>query len=247
MNLVILMGNNIINNRSGINSTITPNSIVCDSSSLISITDAGLFGALVIVSRNLQGNLIISEGVQRESIDRPINNPQYAFSAVRLKRALLDGIFQLAKPDPNTTQKILDLTNKMFYVGGMGGRALNLVHMGEAELLALAIDNDLSTIMIDERTTRMFIEDPMGMKNHMEKEFNSKITVNQKAFQEFQMMTRDIHAIRSTEVVALAYDMDYFSKFRELKEKAFESALYSLKFNGCAVSFDEIKELVREV
>lgn len=246
MTLVIFMANNI-NNSMGIGSKIAPNSIVCDSSSLISITDAGLFGALVVVGRNLQGSLLISEAVQNESIDRPINNPQYAFSAVRLKRALLDGIFQLARPNPNTTQKILELTNSMFYVGGMGGRALNLVHQGEAELLAIAVDNNLSTLMIDERTTRMFIEDPIGMKNHMEKEFSSKITVNQKSFQEFQIMTRNIHAIRSAEVVGLAYDMNYFGKFRELKEKAFESALYSLKFSGCAISFDEIKELVKEV
>jgi len=229
------------NNKS---SQISPGSIVCDSSVLISITDAGLFGALVVVSRNLQGSLIISEAVQRESIDRPINNPQYAFSAVRLKRALMDGIFQVATPNPSTTQKILGLTNSMFSING---RPMNLVHQGEAELLALAVDNNLSTLLIDERTTRMFVEDPIGMKNHMEREFNAKISVNQKAFQDFQMITRNIHALRSAEVVGLAYEMNYFSKFRELKEKAFESALYSIKFNGCAISFDEIKELVREV
>ena len=223
---------------------VTPNSIVCDSSALISITDAGLFGALVIVSKNLQGNLIISEGVQHESIDRPIENPQYSFSAVRLKRALLDGIFKTAKPDMKTTQKVLGLTNSMFVING---RPLNLVHEGEAELVALAIDNNLSTLLIDERTTRMFIEDPISMKNHMEKEWNAKITINQKALQEFQMLTRNIHALRSSEILALAYDMNYFSKFRELKEKAFESALYAIKFNGCAISFDEIKELIKEV
>ena len=226
------------------NSSIIPNSIVCDSSSLISITDAGIFGALVIVSRNLAGKLIISEGVQKESIDRPINNPQYSFSAVRLKRALLDGIFEVAKPDLGTTEKVLNLANNMFIING---KPLRLVHEGEAELVALAIDNNLSTLLMDERTTRMLIEDPQSMRVHMEKEFNNKITFNQKALQEFQLLTRGIHIIRSSEVLALAYDMNYFSKFRELKEKAFESALYSIKFNGCAISFEEIKELIKEV
>ena len=97
-------------------SSITKNSIVCDSSSLISITDAGIFGALVIVGRNLDGKLLISEGVQKESIDRPINNPQYSFSAVRLKRALMDGIFELAKSSPGTTEKVLNLANSMFII-----------------------------------------------------------------------------------------------------------------------------------
>jgi len=226
------------------NSKISPNCIVCDSSALISITDAGLFGALVVVHKNLQGNLVIPEGVKYESIDRPINNPQYAFSAVRLKRALLDGIFQLANPNPITTQKVLSLTNNLFMING---KPLTLVHEGEAELVALAIDNNLSTILIDERTTRMFIEDPISMKNHMEKEWNAKITINQKAFQEFQMLTRNIHALRSSEILALAHDLNYFAKFRELREKAFESALYALKFNGCAISFDEIKELLRDI
>jgi len=229
--------------QAGINS----NSIVCDASSLISITDAGLFGALVIVSRNLTGNLIISEAVQRESIERPIKNPQYAFSAVRLKRALLDGVFNVAHPNPETTQKILDLTNNIFLAGGQNGSPMRIVHQGEAELLALAVDNNLSTLLIDERTTRLFIEDPYSIKNHMEKEFRTKMWVNQKALQEFQIMTRGIHAIRSSEIIALAYEMSYFSKFRELKEKAFESALYSIKFNGCAISFDEINEIIKEV
>jgi len=235
------MANNTSNTN---NSKISSSCIVCDSSSLISITDASLFGALVVVSRNLQGNLIIPEGVKYESIDRPINNPQYAFSAVRLKRALLDGIFQVFNPNPNTTQKVLSLTNNIFIANG---RPLTLVHKGEAELVALAIDNNLSTILIDERTTRMFIEDPFSMKSHMEKEWNTKITVNQKTLQEFQMLTRNIHALRSSEILALAHDLNYFSKFRELREKAFESALYALKFNGCAISFDEIKELIKEV
>jgi len=231
-------------NKNNNKNLITPNSIVCDSSSLISITDAGLFGALVIVSRNLQGNLVISEEVQHESIDRPINNPQYSFSAVRLKRAMLDGIFRVANSRQDTIQKVLNLTNNIFIINS---KPLRLVHEGEAELVALAIDNNLSTLLMDERNTRMLVEDPISMKNHMEKEWNTKITINQKALQEFQFLTRGIHVIRSSEILALAYDINYFRKFHELEEKAFESALYAIKFNGCAISFDEIKELIREV
>ena len=98
---------------------------------------------------------------------------------------------------------------------------------------------------MDERTTRTIMEAPMETKKHLEQEFRIKLNVNTKLLNEFQSLTQNVRVIRSSEIVALAYEAKYFKKFKDLEQKAYESALYAIKFNGCAVGFDEIKELAR--
>lgn len=226
---------------SGTKGQISPDSVVCDASSLIALTDAGLLGALMTVRQRMKGDLLVTQEVINEMINNPIKIPEYSFSAVRLKRALNTGAFGVIGFNDNTFDEIIRITNNMFYTN----RPFHLVNHGEAEMLAAAIDNGLQTMLMDERTTRALIEAPMELKNHLEREFRVKINVNQDMYNEFQQMTKDLHVIRSAEIVALANDKGYFRKYKDLSQKAYESALYAVKFNGCSIGFDEIKELVR--
>ncbi|VVB73871.1 Uncharacterised protein [uncultured archaeon] len=220
---------------------IRPGSVVCDSSSLIALTDAGLLGALMSVKQRMKGDLLVTQEVINESINRPIKIPEYSFSAVRLKRALDGGAFGVIGFSDNTFDKILASANNMFYTS----RPFHLVNHGEAEMLAAAVDNGLQTLLMDERTTRALIESPMELKNHLEGEFRIRINVNQDMFGEFQELTNGLQVIRSAEVIALANEKGYFKKYKDLADKAYEAALYAVKFNGCSIGFDEIKEFAR--
>jgi predicted nucleic acid-binding protein len=220
---------------------IRPDSVVCDSSSLISLTDSGLLGALMAVKQRMKGDLLVTEGVIEESITNPIKVPEYSFSAVRLKRALNSGAFGIAELTENTFDRILNAANNMFYTN----RPFHLVNHGEAEMLAAAIDNNLTTLLMDERTTRTLIEAPIELKNHLENEFHIRISVNQDMFNEFKEMTKGLQVIRSAEVLALANERGYFKKYKDLSRQAYEAALYAIKFNGCSIGFDEIKELAK--
>ncbi|MEM3890230.1 MAG: hypothetical protein QXY17_02015 [Candidatus Micrarchaeia archaeon] len=222
---------------------INPNSVVCDSSSLISLTDAGLLGALMMLRKEMKGDLIITEGVIDESINTPIKKPEYAFSAIRIKRALKSGAFRIGKYEKNTYDEILRVTNNMFYTD----RPFHLVNHGEAEMLATAIDNKVEFVLMDERTTRMLIESPLELKRHIENEFRIKMNINEVLFRRFREMIAGINVIRSSEVLALAKSKGYFKKFGELEREAYKAALYALKFNGCSISFEEIEELSRIV
>ncbi len=221
--------------------SVHPDSILCDSSSLIALTDAGLLGALIALKQKMKGQLLITQGIIDESITYPITVPKYSFSAVRIQRALDTGVFTVISFKQQTVDRILYLTNNLFYTN----KPFHLVDKGEAEILAAAVDNDLKTLVMDERTTRTIMEAPMETKKHLENEFRIKLNVNTKLLNEFQSLTQNIHVIRSSEIVALAYEAKYFKKFKDLEQKAYESALYAIKFNGCAVGFDEIKELAR--
>lgn len=224
-------------------SRYNPNSLVCDSSSLISLTDAGLLGALMMIRNEMKGELLITEGVIDESINTPIKKPEYAFSAIRIKRALKSGAFKIVKYNKNTYDEVMRITNNMFYTD----HPFHLVNHGEAEMIAAAIDNGVKFVLMDERTTRMLIESPLELKKHIENEFRIRINVNDILFNRFKEMTSGISTIRSTEILALAKSKGYFKKFMEMETDAYRAALYALKFNGCSISFDEIEELARIV
>jgi len=229
------------NGENEIKEKFNPNSIVCDASSLISLTETGLLGALIMLKPMMKGKIMITEGVIDEAITHPIKQPQYAFSAIRIKRALKSGVFSVAKYRINTYDKILRITNNMFYTH----RPFHLVNHGEAEMLAAALDNGVRFVLMDERTTRMLIESPLELKKHIENEFRVRININEGLFNEFKILTSDIKVIRSTEIVALAKQKNYFKKFGDMEKEAYKAALYALKFNGCSISFEEIEELAR--
>lgn len=233
--------NEFENRENEMKEKFNPNSIVCDSSSLISLTETGLLGALIMLKPMMKGKIMITEGVIDETINKPIKQPQYAFSAIRIKRALKSGVFSIAKYRMNTYDRILRTTNNMFYTD----RPFHLVNHGEAEMLAAAMDNGVKFVLIDERTTRMLIESPLELKNHIENEFNVRININEGLFNEFKKLTENIKIIRSTEIVALAKEKKYFRKFKDMEKEAYRAALYALKFKGCSISFEEIEEMIR--
>lgn len=218
--------------------------ILCDSSSLISLTDACLDDLLHFFSKKFNTRFIIPPSVEYESITRPLetHTRQYAFSALRIKKALNEGsIVKLDMDVKSLTEEILNLTNNLLYIRG---KPFKLVHMGEAEMIALAKVLEIKTILIDERTTRMLIEAPFRIKEHLESEFNVNIMLNGNALRKFSDITKDMQAIRSSELVILGYEKGFFDSYKELKRDAIEAALYKLKFSGCSIRFDEVEEFM---
>ena len=124
---------------------------------------------------------------------------------------------------------------------------MQLVHQGEAEVLAAAAELGVNDILIDERTTRMLVEAPSAIRDHMEREFGKRINFDERNLARFQDMTRGLNLIRSTELLIMAYEHGYFGEFKELERQALGAALYNLKFAGCAVGFDEIQEFMSEL
>lgn len=220
---------------------VHPDSVVCDSSAIITLTDAGLLGALISTKMKMKGELLVTKGVVDESVTYPLKVPEYSFSAIRIERALNSKMFRVVEYSNSTLDKVLHSANNMFYTD----RPFHLVDEGEAEMIAAAVDNGLKVILMDERTTRALIESPLNLKSHLEEEFRIKINVNEDMLNQFKSMTKGLQVIRSAEIVALAREKGYFKKFKELAGAAYEAALYAVKFRGCSIGFDEIKELAK--
>ncbi len=222
--------------------------VVCDSSALISLTEACMLPALEFVHESFGLVFVITEGVFYEAIGHPLHmkQPMYRLSALKILELLEKGMLRQHTRSKSTielTQELLEYGNNMFF---MRGKPVKLVHEGEMEMLALAIAEDVPYVLMDERTTRLMVESPMSIKRHLEEEFRINVMVNKRNLKAFEDLVENITVVRSVELLALAYERGYFNKFRR-KEEMFEAALYKMKYSGCAVSEDEIARLVNKL
>ncbi|HIH23176.1 TPA: hypothetical protein HA238_05600 [Candidatus Micrarchaeota archaeon] len=222
--------------------------VLCDSSALISLTDSCLDNVLSFFHSKSNLKFVIPPSVEYETILRPLNSDlkQYLFSAVKIQRLVKDGI--VSRIDMNVREKaarVLELANNMLYVKG---KPMKLLHLGEAEMIALANELDVKDILIDERTTRMLIEAPFRIKEHIEHEFGVSVLLNNESMHSFSSLTSGMRVLRSSEMVMLAYENGFFDGFgADSKKNAVNCALYKIKFSGCSIRFDEIFEYLQSV
>lgn len=221
--------------------------ILCDSGSLISLTSSCLDGLLYFFSEKYGVRFIIPPSVEYETVKRPIksNLRKYLFSAIRIKNAIEDGVLNVVDADvTDKTRRLMNMANNMLYARG---KPIRLIQQGETEMLALSEELGIDHILIDERTARMLIEAPFRLKEHLQDEFRVNVMINKKNLKELSSHISALKAIRSSELVMLAYEQGYFKTFENMEKRALEAALYSTKYSGCSIGFDEIGDYLSSV
>jgi len=218
-------------------------SIVCDSSSLISLTDSCFVHIVYFLKKKYSGRFIIPPSVEKECVEQPMQIKNYALHAIRLKRAISEGMIDVVDTKRGqAAEEIRFIANSIFHAEGT---PLRLLHAGEADVLSLALELGVDNILMDERTTRMLVEDPESLRQHLEHELGKQIGINEESMSAFSRATRRLRFFRSTELLLLAYEKGYFADYGELEREAVEASLYKLKCSGCAIGFEEIGEYTR--
>ncbi len=214
--------------------------IVCDSSGLISLADTGNLGVLKFLSA--QGiSFYITPGVKSEITTRPMSIKKYALSAIRLQKCIDDGVLRLLASVTlhEQTQRILKAANSMMYAGS---KPLELLQLGEAECLSIFASASAHMLLVDEKTTRLLVENPHKLRETIQTRSSEGIRLDQARRDEFASLTRDVACLRSSELLAFAYSKGYFDDFRNLKEEAFKASIYALRDSGCGLAASEIVE-----
>ena len=212
--------------------------IICDSSSLISLTDSCFVHALYFLKNKFGGKFIIPPSVESECVENPRRIAAHAMHALRLKRAINDGIIEIVPTvSQRTIQEIRFFANNLYYAAGT---PIRLLHEGESEVLAIANETEVKNILMDERTTRMLVESPETLLTHLEHELHRPITINDENMQSFSRFTRGFRFFRSSEIMLMASEKGFFADYGGLEREAIQAALYKLKYAGCAVGFSEI-------
>ena len=217
-------------------------SIICDSSSLISLSETCLIDVLRFLrDSRLGGRFLITPVVKHEIVSHPMQIPQHEFSAIRLQKLLDDRVVEVVSTPglAEQTKKILSLANNLFSVRG---RPLEILQEGEAECLAAFAGMSADGLLVDEKTTRMLVEDPLKLAESIGREYAGRPQVNESALTELRELTRGIFVTRSSELLAVAGGQGFFKEYRGLQEHALRAALLTLRNAGCSLTTDELRE-----
>ena len=126
---------------------------------------------------------------------------------------------------------------------------MQIAHFAEISGVAAAVLNNAEAFVVDERNTRLLIEDPIRLKEILGRRLHANISVNKKYLDEFKQITKSIKLIRSVELVSVAYELGLLDKYLvdipNAKRTLLEAVLWGVKLNGCSVSEREIKEIVK--
>ncbi|MBU0662055.1 hypothetical protein KKH30_01135 [Candidatus Micrarchaeota archaeon] len=223
------------------------NRFVVDASSLISLSGSCLVKLLRNFSESADIAFHIPQSVYYESVERPIKIRRFELNAVRIKDAVDSGYLHVERKSPEITSLTHELEMSGNCMNYADGRPIKLIQLGETESLALARTLKARVVVIDERTTRMLVEDAYALQRFLENRYGRNISINKPALSRFHSLTQGVNFIRSSELVALAYENNLFEPELQHTKQALEAALYAVKFGGCAVSMREIDTYIKGV
>lgn len=218
--------------------------LIFDSSSLISLAMNGLYDELVALKKIFNGRFIIPKEVKEETIDKPLTIKKFELEALKLKELLDNKILESpASLNINerevsvNTQEFMNRANSTFHEGKNNIRILDL---GESACIALSeilnkkgIEN---VMVVDERTARMLVEKPENLEKLLSKKLHTNIRADRDNFKKF----KGFKIIRSAELVYLAYKKGLVNL---KKGPVLDALLYAVKFKGCSISEEEIREI----
>ena len=146
----------------------------------------------------------------------------------------------------NQTEKLLSMANSCF---SAFGHTMNLVHDAEMSAIALYLQKNADAFVVDEKTTRLLIENPRKLHHILRHNLHAKVEINSSSMRDFQKLAKNVRMIRSVELVTIAYEKGLLDKYLphidNSRKELLESVLWGVKLNGSAVSKKEIEQILR--
>ena len=228
-------------------------SLIFDTGPIIRLTLNNLLWVLNPLKKIFGGSFIIPEAVKIECIDNPLRTKRFKFEAMQVLRELYVGNLNLVKSEEISilSQNLIDITNHTLKAHNA---FIQIVQPGEMQVLAAAKLLKSKAVVIDERTTRMLVEEPERLANLMQRRLHTKVTVDYDKLNKLKKLTDGIKIIRSVELATLAYEYKLLNKYiipseekiyKNLNKELLDSVLWGLKLNGCSVSHTEIDIILK--
>ncbi len=223
-------------------------SLVFDTGPLISFAMNNLYWVIRQLKEKYDGDFYMTESVKRECVDRPLTSKKFKYEALQNLKLIQDNVIKVYKNPKlkDKTLSLLKLANSLFKAKGS---YIKNVQYAEIESVIATKLLNADAIVIDEFVTRKLIEDPLAVKKRMEKKFHTKVEVDNDNLNNFKKEIANVKVIRSLELVTVAYEQGYFKEFYlklpEPKKTLLEGLLWGIKLNGCSVSEQEIKEIMK--
>ena len=220
--------------------------LIFDAGPVITITMNNLLWVLEDLKKKYRGKFLLAEGVRYELVEKPLKTKKFKFEALQTLHYIDKGVLDVVKDRKveSLTKKLLDIANTIYFAHN---RPLQIVHLGEMAALALLIERKGDALVVDERTTRLLIENSNRLHTILGKKLHTKIDIDKEKLHQFQEMTKGVKVIRSVEIITIAYELGLLDKFlrstKESKQELLDALLWGLKIDGCAVSPRDIERI----
>ncbi len=215
--------------------------IICDSSSLISLSMNCMLPLITELSQNV--DFIITQCVYDEIITNPRRGHHHPMGPLKFKALVDNGVLKIGRADKRKTEDILNLSNSIYY---LRHKPLTIIQRGEAEALALAEKGE--PLLMDERTLRLLMENPHDLKTLLQYRLHKGVSMNDQRAAMFQKYADGVPVIRSSELLAVAYEKGILEKyFSGEKHELLHACLWALKLRGCSLSSEDIEEYMQMV
>lgn len=220
--------------------------LIFDAGPLINFSMNGLLPVLEKLKEKFKVEFLITKEVKEEIIDKPLTIKKYELEAIRLDNLFKKGIIKHANITHEQVEELKVIRNRLMNLANSTFKTnrgdVHIIDKGESAAFALSIiikkyKNAEAPLVIDERTARVLCENPENLRKLLEKKFRTSVKAEKKNYTEF----KDFRIIRSTELSYIAYK----NKLVDINNpKIFEAMLYALKYHGCSISEEEIKEMI---
>lgn len=223
-------------------------SLIFDAGPIISLATNNLLWILEPLKKKFNGKFYLTKAVKHELVDKPLETKKFKFEAIQVEKLIENEVLEIID---NTfiiqeTPKLLSTANEVFKAYN---NYIKIVHFAEISVIAAAVNLNADAIALDEKTTRFLIENPKMVLEILRKTLHTSISINENNLSTFKNTVKNIKTIRSTELVAIAYEQgildEYITKIPDARKNLLESVLWGVKLNGCAVSKEEIEQILK--
>ncbi len=220
--------------------------LIFDTSSIISLATNNLLDKLSEMKKMFKGDFLISNAVKKEIIENPITNRKYKFEAILISSLIQNNIFRIY-PKINIEQKtmrVLEISNNIYSAYG------NPIHiLDKAEVETLVLTQLLKGVfVVDERSIRLLVEDYRKLAMLLERKLDTKIKINTQNLKLFKSEISNVSIVRSAELMTIAFEKGLFKEYESSyagKKDILDGVLWGLRLRGCAISTEEIEELIK--
>ncbi|MFT4343673.1 MAG: hypothetical protein ACMXYE_02910 [Candidatus Woesearchaeota archaeon] len=220
--------------------------LVFDSGPLITFALNSVLHALPFLRKEYGGSFYVCNAVHKEVIETPSHSKKFSLEAMQVQHLITQGHLELYDTSEyaQETHIITELTNSIYSING---KNLTILNAGELDALVLAKNINAEAVVVDERTTRLILENPFRLQKLLEKKFGGKVAINRAKLHEFERHFSPLKIIRSVELALIAVEKGFFDHLihEHSRSSLVYSLLWALKLNGCAVSEREIAILVK--
>lgn len=216
-----------------------------DTGPVISLVMSRLVEIIPKLKERFGGKFYITPAVRRELVERPIEIRRFEFEALQVLKLINEGIFEVYDKVPQRRVEEMErLANSSFRIKN---KTMDIMQSGEMESVACAMEKGAEAVVMDERTLRLFVENPTEMEKLLEIRFKRDVIPDSQKMRQFSQLMQGVKIVRSIELVGVAYKLgildNYIPKLKDGKKILLEAVLWGTKFNGCAVTGEEIEDI----